>query len=65
MFVLVRAVASGETTTASRVSSRVYYFAESPVLFSVFFAVPAALTALVIWVNIVVARRSFAKTNST
>jgi hypothetical protein len=64
VFALARAVTTGEITVVSKVSSRMYYFAESPVLFSVFFALYAALTGLVIWATVVVARRSFARTIS-
>ena len=65
IFALYRVLASGEITTVSRgyrASSRVYYFAESPVMFVVAFAFHAALAGVIIFVTVFVARRFFKRT---
>lgn len=63
LIVLGRALESGEITTVSRRgSSRTYAFEDSPVLFSIFFGLPALLAIGLIVVTVVVARLSFPKT---
>ena len=60
VFALYRVLVTGKINTVSRGyrgSSSVYTFAESPVLFLVFFALFAALAGLVIFVTVFVARR--------
>lgn len=60
VFALYRVLVSGEINTVSRgyrVTSRVYYFAESPVMFLVAFAFHAALAGLIIFVTVFVVRR--------
>lgn len=62
VFVLYRAVATGQITAISRgyqSSSRVYYFSDSPISFLVVFTFAAALAGLIIFVTYLVARRAF------
>ena len=68
VFALWRTVVTGEIITFSRgwatSSGRFIYFAESPVLFLLFFTLAAAVTGVVIFTTIVLARLVFKKTRS-
>ena len=60
IFGLYRAVLTGEMNTVSkgyRVSSSVYQFSETPFMFLFFFGLYLALTGVVIFVTVIVARR--------
>ena len=64
LLVLYRAVVTGHITAVSRgyrSSSRVIYFADSPVWFLFFFLLTVMLTCLIIFVTVVVVRLVFKK----
>ena len=65
LFVLYRIVVTGQITTVSKgyVSppSRVIYFADSPVWFSIYFLLPVMFTCVIIFVTVLVVRLAFKK----
>jgi hypothetical protein len=64
LLVLYRAVVTGHITAVSRgwkSSSRVIYFADSPIWFLLFFLLMVMFTCLVIFVTVVVVRLAFKK----
>ncbi len=64
LFVLYRVVVTGQITASSRgwaSSSRVIYFANSPVWFLFFFLLTVMLTCVIIFVTVVVVRLVFKK----